>query len=185
MPSKKKYNARFAPARIKKIMQSDEEVGKVSAAVPVIISKALEMFLESFLDSANQLTTQRSAKTLTPQHLKLIIQTDKKYDFLKDLVANVPDLGAEDEDDEAKEHVVRKRRKPTLPDINNGNPIAVASTSSTDNIPPTNSSLANMPSSSSNHIGIPFSEMTAPPHVSLVTTPTSKSSNDLFPNMPT
>lgn len=58
MPSKKKkYNARFPPvsdrkntcwivfefsflihqARIKKIMQTDEEVGKVAAAVPVII----------------------------------------------------------------------------------------------------------------------------------------------------
>lgn len=38
MPSKKKkYNARFPPARIKKIMQADEEVGKVAAVVPVII----------------------------------------------------------------------------------------------------------------------------------------------------
>ncbi|OWK50974.1 Dr1-associated corepressor [Lonchura striata] len=40
MPSKKKkYNARFPPARIKKIMQTDEEIGKVAAAVPVIISR--------------------------------------------------------------------------------------------------------------------------------------------------
>ena len=31
-------------ARIKKIMQSDEDVGKVAAAVPVIISRALELF---------------------------------------------------------------------------------------------------------------------------------------------
>ena len=38
MPSKKKkYNARFPPARIKKIMQADEDVGKVAAVVPVII----------------------------------------------------------------------------------------------------------------------------------------------------
>lgn len=41
MPSKKKkYNARFPPARIKKIMQADEEVGKVAAVVPVIICKS-------------------------------------------------------------------------------------------------------------------------------------------------
>lgn len=40
MPSKKKkYNARFPPARIKKIMQSDEEVGKVAQVVPIIICK--------------------------------------------------------------------------------------------------------------------------------------------------
>ena len=38
MPSKKKkYNARFPPARIKKMMQADEEVGKVAAVVPVMI----------------------------------------------------------------------------------------------------------------------------------------------------
>ena len=100
MPSKKKYNARFAPARIKKIMQSDEEVGKVSAAVPVIISKALEMFLESFLENADRLTKERCAKTLTPQHLKQIIQTDNKYDFLKDLVSGIPDLGPDEDEDE-------------------------------------------------------------------------------------
>lgn len=36
---KKKYNSRFPPARIKKIMQSDDEVGKVAAVVPIIICK--------------------------------------------------------------------------------------------------------------------------------------------------
>lgn len=42
MPSKKKrFNARFPPARIKKIMQKDEEVGKVAQAVPVIIGMFL------------------------------------------------------------------------------------------------------------------------------------------------
>ncbi|KAL7289249.1 hypothetical protein TKK_0017186 [Trichogramma kaykai] len=38
MPSKKKkYNSRFPPSRIKKIMQTDEEVGKVAQPVPIII----------------------------------------------------------------------------------------------------------------------------------------------------
>lgn len=46
MPSKKKkYNARFPPARIKKIMQSDEEVGKVAQVVPIIICKLLLLLL--------------------------------------------------------------------------------------------------------------------------------------------
>jgi histone H3/H4 len=56
-------------ARIKKIMQSDEEVGKVAAAVPVIISRALEMFVENLLKKANDVTTHRGARTLTPSHL--------------------------------------------------------------------------------------------------------------------
>ncbi|XP_036182490.1 dr1-associated corepressor isoform X7 [Myotis myotis] len=70
MPSKKKkYNARFPPARIKKIMQTDEEIGKVAAAVPVIISRALELFLESLLKKACQVTQSRNAKTMTTSHL--------------------------------------------------------------------------------------------------------------------
>lgn len=130
MPSKKKYNARFAPARIKKIMQSDEEVGKVASAVPVIISKALEMFLDSFLENADKLTKERSAKTLTPQHLKLIINTDSKYDFLKDLVTKVPDLGPDEVEDEPKEHVVRKKRRHTVPEINGQSEVGSSSSKS-------------------------------------------------------
>ncbi len=56
-------------ARIKKIMQSDEEVGKVAAPVPVIISRALELFVEALLKKANDITSDRGARTLTPSHL--------------------------------------------------------------------------------------------------------------------
>ncbi|KAJ6649387.1 Dr1-associated corepressor [Pseudolycoriella hygida] len=46
MPSKKrKYNQRFPAGRIKKIMQSDEEVGKVAQAVPIIIYILFECFV--------------------------------------------------------------------------------------------------------------------------------------------
>ena len=56
-------------ARIKKIMQSDEDVGKVAAAVPVLISKSLELFAEKLLRSANDVIERRGARTLTPSHL--------------------------------------------------------------------------------------------------------------------
>ena len=73
-------------------MQSDEEVGKVAAPVPVIISRALEMFAETLLGSAKQVTAQRGARTLTPSHLKFCIQSEQRFDFLRDLVSSVPDL---------------------------------------------------------------------------------------------
>jgi len=93
MPGKKKkYNARFPPARIKKIMQTDEEVGKVASAVPVIISRVLELFAESLLTQANEITMKRGARTLTPSHLKFCIENESKFDFLREMVANVPDL---------------------------------------------------------------------------------------------
>ncbi|KAG7495518.1 dr1-associated corepressor [Solea senegalensis] len=116
MPSKKKkYNARFPPARIKKIMQTDEEIGKVAAAVPVIISRALELFLESLLTKACHVTQSRNAKTMTTSHLKQCIELEQQFDFLKDLVATVPDMQGEGEENHTEgggEKVSRRGRKP-------------------------------------------------------------------------
>ncbi|CAG7836510.1 unnamed protein product [Allacma fusca] len=98
MPSKKKkYNARFPPARIKKIMQSDEDVGKVAQAVPVIISRALELFVESLLKKAEVVTQARNAKTLTPSHLKQCIMSEQRFDFLRDLVSSISDVQGEED----------------------------------------------------------------------------------------
>ncbi|XP_076442101.1 uncharacterized protein LOC143281066 [Babylonia areolata] len=98
MPSKKKkYNARFPPARIKKIMQMDEEVGKVAATVPVIISRALELFIESLIQQATRMTVAKNARTLSSSHLKHIIESQERYGFLKELVANVSDHQVEEE----------------------------------------------------------------------------------------
>ncbi|MCI4394829.1 hypothetical protein PGIGA_G00173170 [Pangasianodon gigas] len=115
MPSKKKkYNARFPPARIKKIMQTDEEIGKVAAAVPVIISRALELFLESLLTKACHVTQSRNAKTMTTSHLKQCIELEQQFDFLKDLVAAVPDMQGEGDENHAEgaERIPRRGRKP-------------------------------------------------------------------------
>lgn len=121
MPSKKKkYNSKFPPARIKKIMQTDEEIGKVAAAVPVVISKCIEMFLESILKSAGSVTDGRKAKTMTTSHLKECIMNDKRLDFLHPLVVNEPDCepvaehGNEDGSSSStisssKEKIARKR----------------------------------------------------------------------------
>ncbi|XP_060711348.1 dr1-associated corepressor [Hemiscyllium ocellatum] len=114
MPSKKKkYNARFPPARIKKIMQTDEEIGKVAAAVPVIISRALELFLDSLLTKACHVTQSRNAKTMTTSHLKQCIELEQQFDFLKDLVASVPDMQGDNEDNHMEgDKTPRRGRKP-------------------------------------------------------------------------
>ncbi|XP_057709876.1 dr1-associated corepressor [Corythoichthys intestinalis] len=124
MPSKKKkYNARFPPARIKKIMQTDEEIGKVAAAVPVIISRALELFLESLLTKACHVTQSKNAKTMTTSHLKQCIELEQQFDFLKDLVATVPDMqgeGDENHSEAAGEKVPRRGQKPGSAHKNGG-----------------------------------------------------------------
>ncbi|XP_055704690.1 uncharacterized protein LOC129802696 [Phlebotomus papatasi] len=100
MPSKKKkYNARFPPGRIKKIMQTDEEVGKVAQAVPIIISRTLELFVESLLTKTVRITNARHAKTLSPSHMKQCIMSESRFDFLRELVKNVPDISVAEEID--------------------------------------------------------------------------------------
>lgn len=99
MPSKKKkYNARFPAGRIKKIMQTDEEVGKVAQAVPIIISRTLELFVHSLLTKTMQITSAKNAKTLSPSHMKQCILSESRFDFLKDLVRGLPDVAGPDEE---------------------------------------------------------------------------------------
>ncbi|CAG2188386.1 uncharacterized protein LOC143069238 [Mytilus galloprovincialis] len=113
MPSKKKkFNSRFPPARIKKIMQTDEEVGKVAAAVPVIISRALEKFIETLIVKTGETTSNRNAKTLTATHIKQTIVSEKKFDFLRDLVSTVPDHQAEDEGESSNHGETKKQKRP-------------------------------------------------------------------------
>uniref|UniRef100_A0A8C9FPY6 DR1 associated protein 1 n=1 Tax=Pavo cristatus TaxID=9049 RepID=A0A8C9FPY6_PAVCR len=79
-------------ARIKKIMQTDEEIGKVAAAVPVIISYALWVGPVG----GAWLVVERGRGLLTPRPLrKQCIELEQQFDFLKDLVAAVPDMQGE------------------------------------------------------------------------------------------
>ncbi|ORZ12168.1 histone-fold-containing protein [Lobosporangium transversale] len=87
---RKKYKTKF-PARIKKIMQMDEDVGKVAQATPILISKALELFMQSLIDEACIEARSKNAKRLTAAHLKTTILEKDQFDFLRDIVQNVAD----------------------------------------------------------------------------------------------
>uniref|UniRef100_A0A3Q7J0X7 Protein kinase domain-containing protein n=1 Tax=Solanum lycopersicum TaxID=4081 RepID=A0A3Q7J0X7_SOLLC len=86
----------WAEARIKKIMQADEDVGKIAMAVPLLVSKALELFLQDLCDRTYEITLKKGAKTMNSFHLKHCIQSFNVFDFLKDVVSRVPDLGGSD-----------------------------------------------------------------------------------------
>ncbi|KAF9966996.1 hypothetical protein BGZ70_000462 [Mortierella alpina] len=88
---RKKYKTKFPVARIKKIMQMDEDVGKVAQATPILISKALELFMQSLIDEACMETRAKNAKRLTAAHLKKTILDKDQFDFLRDIVENVAD----------------------------------------------------------------------------------------------
>ncbi|KII84751.1 hypothetical protein PLICRDRAFT_45559 [Plicaturopsis crispa FD-325 SS-3] len=90
----KNKQTKFPVARIKKIMQKDEEVGKVAQATPVVISKALELFLAMIVDESSKVTTERGAKKVEAYHLKHAVETTEMLDFLKEIVQAVPDPSA-------------------------------------------------------------------------------------------
>ncbi|KAF7795922.1 hypothetical protein EIP86_007089 [Pleurotus ostreatoroseus] len=94
-------------------MQKDEEVGKVAQATPVVISKALELFLGVIVDEASKVTLERGSKKVEAYHLKHAVETVETLDFLKEIVAAVPDPSAGGTVDlvaEAQEKAAAKKR---------------------------------------------------------------------------
>ncbi|PRQ55803.1 putative transcription factor Hap3/NF-YB family [Rosa chinensis] len=56
--------------RIKKIMQADEDVGKIAlAGIRLLKTKALELFLQDLCDRTYEITLQRGAKTMNSVQL--------------------------------------------------------------------------------------------------------------------
>ncbi|KAJ2586639.1 hypothetical protein IWW49_003910, partial [Coemansia sp. RSA 1797] len=90
---RKKDKTKFPVARIKKIMQMDEEVGKMAQATPVLISKSLELFMQSIVDDVCKHARVCNSRKVTTTHLKRCIESTACYDFLTDTVEAVVDDG--------------------------------------------------------------------------------------------
>lgn len=82
--------AKIQPTRIKKVMQSDEEIGRMVASVPVAIGRAMEHFAEKFLQAAAQATQLSNSRTLTPSHMKQAMMANRHFHFLADIFKEVP-----------------------------------------------------------------------------------------------
>ncbi|EIE27699.1 hypothetical protein COCSUDRAFT_52243 [Coccomyxa subellipsoidea C-169] len=95
-------------ARIKKIMQADEDVGKIAQATPVLLGRAVELFLKQLCDGAVAIANSKDARTLSAAHLKAYVMSDTTMDFLKQTMASAPDIAAEDEEPAPKP---KRRRK--------------------------------------------------------------------------
>ncbi len=82
---------KFPVARIKRIMQADEDVGKVAQATPTAVSKALELFMINIITKAAHEASARQSKRVTAAHLKQAVLADEGLDFLVEIVEKVPD----------------------------------------------------------------------------------------------
>ena len=85
---------KFPVARIKRIMQADEDVGKVAQATPTAVAKALECFMVALVAKGAITAKGEDCKRVTATHLKNALLADPQYDFLNEICENVPDESA-------------------------------------------------------------------------------------------
>lgn len=80
---------KFPTARIKRIMQADEEVGKVAQQTPIAVGKALEMFMIQLVRNSADAAKEKGSKRVTAGTLKQVVEGDDQWDFLRDIVSKV------------------------------------------------------------------------------------------------
>ncbi|KAF7361322.1 CBFD-NFYB-HMF domain-containing protein [Mycena sanguinolenta] len=117
----KNKQTKFPVARIKRIMQKDEEVGKVAQATPIVISKALELFLGLIIEESSKVTIERGSKKVEAYHLKHAVETTEMLDFLKEIVEAVPDPSNGGTIDLEGENTEKKKRGKGKRTAGNGN----------------------------------------------------------------
>ncbi|GAB7360301.1 hypothetical protein MBLNU230_g8059t1 [Neophaeotheca triangularis] len=94
----------FPVARIKRIMQADEDIGKVAQVTPHVVSRALELFMIKLVSGAAAQARgpaaqgggggQKGGKRILCQHMKKAVNADPTFDFLAEIVGKVPDAPA-------------------------------------------------------------------------------------------
>jgi histone H3/H4 len=80
---------KFPTARIKRIMQADEEVGKVAQQTPIAVGKALELFMVQLVRKSAEVAKDKNSKRITAPMLKQAIDSTNEWDFLREIVAKV------------------------------------------------------------------------------------------------
>lgn len=80
---------KFPTARIKRIMQADEEVGKVAQQTPIAVGKALELFMVQLVSKSADIAKDKGSKRVTASMLKQVVETDEQWDFLREIVGKV------------------------------------------------------------------------------------------------
>jgi hypothetical protein len=64
----------------------------VFQVTPVVVSKALELFMIALCDKASDQARQRNSKRITAGHLKQAIVHEDQFDFLFDIIEKIPDI---------------------------------------------------------------------------------------------
>lgn len=85
-----KIKTHFPAARIKKIMQSDDDIGKVAQATPVVVGRALEIFMANLVEASIIEAKKNGVKRISASHIRLAVENTEQFDFLVDAVEKYP-----------------------------------------------------------------------------------------------
>lgn len=75
----------FPSARVKKLMQSDEDIGKVAQATPLVVGRAVELFMCTLVEKALEESRKGHSKKISVLALKQAIDSNEEFDFVADV----------------------------------------------------------------------------------------------------
>lgn len=78
----RRKNANFPASRIKKIMLGNEDIGKITPSTPVVLGRALELFLAEFLSDIIKTCQARGSTKVNDDDIHLVIEKNERYGFL-------------------------------------------------------------------------------------------------------
>ena len=81
----RRMKTHFPSARVKKILQSDEDVGKVAQATPLVVGRAVELFMCALVEKAIAESSNSHTKKISVQMLKKVIDDNEEFDFVADV----------------------------------------------------------------------------------------------------
>lgn len=90
LESFERIKTHFPAARIKKIMQSDEDIGKVAQATPVIVGRALEIFMANLVEASVVEAKKAGVRKISASHIRSAVENTEQFDFLVDAVEKYP-----------------------------------------------------------------------------------------------
>jgi hypothetical protein len=86
------HGSRFTAGRVKRLLQTNDEVGHMAASVPVLVGHATEHFLRDLSLQALAYAKESGATTITSSLLRYTVEKEPRFQFLRPLFAKVPPL---------------------------------------------------------------------------------------------
>jgi len=83
----------YRQGRLKKMMQADDDVGRIATPALDLVGRSLELFAAELVRKAAAMAANDSSagkQALTATHIKQCVESDSLYDFLRTTVNELP-----------------------------------------------------------------------------------------------